>query len=87
MSSFSSENSIAWSHSPRSLGGPCRVRVDADLLPALKLDDPGIVDDDFHGAVADLLKGTKDLLRQLAVCLVYEPVGVLPGGVHFLFRY
>jgi hypothetical protein len=26
-----------------------------------------------------------DLLRQLTVCLIHEPVGVLYGVIHFLF--
>ena len=45
------------------------------------------MNDDFHGAVANLLKGTKDLLRQLTVGLVYEPIGLLKGDIHFLFSY
>ena len=61
------------------------MRIDADLLLALNLDDTGIVDDDFHRAIVDFLNGKKDLLRQVAVCLVYQPVGVWHGGVHYLF--
>jgi len=70
--SFNSDNNTVRSHSLDSLAlaRPRRIRVDTNLFLALNLDNPGIMDDDFHRPETKILDCEEDLVRNVLVLLL-----------------